>query len=62
MEPTISYAFRPMGGGTEVAREVTLQPPGLLRILQPLMRSMFAKRNNEYLGNLKKVLEVPDRP
>jgi hypothetical protein len=58
MEPTIRYSFRPANGATEVRREVELRPPGVMRLLQPLMRPTFAKRNVEFLANLKRVLEA----
>ncbi len=57
LEPTIQYTFRATDGSTEVRRAVRLQPPGLMRLLQPLMRPTIAKRNSEFLGNLKRVLE-----
>ncbi len=58
MEPTISYSFRSSNGGTDIGRDVALQPPGLLRLLQPLMRPTIAKRNREFLENLRRVLEA----
>lgn len=57
MEPTIRYTFRTADGGTEVDREEALQPPGLMRLLQPFLRPVFARRNRQFLGNLKQLLE-----
>jgi uncharacterized protein YndB with AHSA1/START domain len=57
MEPTIRYTFRSVSDGTEFGREVVMQLPGLMRLLQPLMRPSFAKRNRQFLANLKALRE-----
>jgi polyketide cyclase/dehydrase/lipid transport protein len=57
MEPTLRYTFRTAEGGTEVGREEALEPPGLMRLLQPFLRPVFARRNRQFLANLKQVLE-----
>jgi hypothetical protein len=57
MEPTLRYTFRTADGGTEVGREEALEPPGLMRLLQPFLRPIFARRNRQFLKNLKQVLE-----
>lgn len=58
MEPIIRYSFTTWDGGSQVRREVTLQPTGVMRLLQPLMRPTLVKRNRQFLVNLKRVLEA----
>jgi uncharacterized protein YndB with AHSA1/START domain len=61
MKPTITYRFASgTGGGTTVTRSVELQPPGLVRLMQPLIGGMFRKRNAQFLANLKRVLEAEE--
>jgi uncharacterized protein YndB with AHSA1/START domain len=57
MEPTIRFSFAASGNGTEVRREIDMQLSGLLRLLQPLMGRMMAKRNAEILDALKRRIE-----
>lgn len=58
LRPRISLSFDAQDAGTTVTRHVTLQPPGLMRLMQPVMGPMFRKRNVTFLGNLKRVLET----
>jgi uncharacterized membrane protein len=59
IKPTITYRFAPGDGDrTTVIRSVEVQPPGLMRMIQPVMGSMFRKRNAQFLANLKRVLET----
>lgn len=57
MEPTIRYLFAASGSGTDLRREIDMQPSGFLRFLQPMMRPMIAKRNAEILEALKRRIE-----
>lgn len=57
MEPVIRYRFRRANGETEVEREVSMQPPGLMRLLAPVLRPMMRGRNQGFLANLKRVME-----
>jgi hypothetical protein len=58
MEPTIRFSFASAGHGTELRREVEMHPSGLLRLMEPLMRWMIAKRNAEILEALKRRIEA----
>ena len=57
LRPRISFSFAGGNGGTSVTRRIQLQPPGLMRLMQPIMGPMFRRRNVQFLGNLKRVLE-----
>jgi hypothetical protein len=60
MRPRITYLHEGIDGTTRFTRRVDLQPPGLMRLMQPIMRGMFRKRNAEFVANLKRVLEEPE--
>jgi carbon monoxide dehydrogenase subunit G len=55
--PTITLAFEPSGSGTRVTRTVDMVPPGLMRVMSPIMKSMMSKQNAGFLANLKRLLE-----
>jgi hypothetical protein len=57
MRPTITYSFEPMDGVTRFTRRVQFDVPGLMRLMQPLVRASGTKRNDEFLANLKRALE-----
>jgi carbon monoxide dehydrogenase subunit G len=57
MAPTITYAFEPEGTGTRFTRTVDVDPPGVMRVMAPLMKGMMRKQNAGFLSNLKRVLE-----
>ncbi|MDQ2934705.1 MAG: SRPBCC family protein [Chloroflexota bacterium] len=57
MAPTIRYSFRAVNAATDFGREVVMQPLGLMRLLQPVMRPTLAKRNRQFVENLKSLLE-----
>lgn len=57
MQPTVTYSFEPANGGTRFTRHVQIRVTGGMRMMQPLMRLMFAKRNAGFVGNLKRALE-----
>lgn len=57
MLPTLTYTFTPADGGTRFTRHVDIQPAGLFRLMQPMMRSMIRKQNPNFLMNLKHALE-----
>lgn len=58
MEPAIRFWFAPSGAGTELRREIEMQPTGLMRLLEPLIRRSVAKRNEAILDELKRVVET----
>lgn len=58
MAPTITLTVEPEGEGSRFTRRVEMQPPGLLRLLAPIMGGMFRKQNAGFVANLKRVLET----
>ncbi len=59
MTPTITHLFGSADGVTTVRRRIEFMLPGLMRLMQPLVRMMARKRNAVFLANLKRVLEQP---
>ena len=59
MLPRITYLFEPEKSGTRFTRKVEIQPAGLLRLMEPMIRTMVTRRNATFVGNLKRVLESP---
>ena len=59
MLPRITYLFEPEKTGTRFTRKVEIQPAGLLRLMEPMIRTMVTRRNATFVGNLKRVLESP---
>jgi carbon monoxide dehydrogenase subunit G len=57
MAPTITLTVKPEGAGARFTRRVDMQPPGLMRVMAPLMGGMFRKQNAGFVANLKRVLE-----
>jgi uncharacterized protein YndB with AHSA1/START domain len=58
MAPTITYTFEADGPGTKFTRTVDISPPGLMRLMAPLMKGMMQKQNAGFLANLKRALEA----
>jgi carbon monoxide dehydrogenase subunit G len=61
MEPTVTNICEPDPQGTRVTRRVEIGPPGLMRLMTPLMKRMIGKSNDGFLANLKRLLEASDR-
>jgi carbon monoxide dehydrogenase subunit G len=57
MAPTVTNVCEPDGTGTRVTRRVELEPPGLMRLMTPLIARMIGKSNERFLANLKRVME-----
>jgi uncharacterized protein YndB with AHSA1/START domain len=57
MSPTVTTICEPEGTGTRVTRRVEMVPPGVMRIMSPLMSRMIGKSNEGFLVNLKRLLE-----
>jgi uncharacterized protein YndB with AHSA1/START domain len=57
MEPTVTNICEPEAEGTRVTRRVELEPPGIVRMMTPLVKRKIAKSNDGYLANLKRLLE-----
>ena len=57
MAPTVTNICEPDSLGTRVTRRVELEPPGIMRLMSPLISSKIGKSNEGFLANLKQVLE-----
>jgi uncharacterized protein YndB with AHSA1/START domain len=57
LAPTVTNICEPEGQGTRVTRRVELEPPGLMRVMTPLIKRTIAKSNDGFLANLKRLLE-----
>lgn len=57
MEPTVTNICEPDGQGTRMTRRVEIEPPGIMRVMTPLMKRMIGKGNDGFLANLKQLLE-----
>lgn len=57
MAPTVTNICEPEAQGTRVTRRVELEPPGVMRLMTPLIKRMIAKGNDGFLANLKRLLE-----
>jgi carbon monoxide dehydrogenase subunit G len=57
MAPTVANICEPDGEGTRVTRRVELEPPGVMRVMTPLISRKIAKDNDRFLANLKGLLE-----
>ena len=58
MTPTVTNICEPDGSGTRVTRRVELAPPGMMRLMSPMIKRMIAKANDGFLANLKSLLET----
>jgi uncharacterized protein YndB with AHSA1/START domain len=57
MAPTVTNICEPDAEGTRVTRRVELEPPGVMKVLTPLIKRKIAKDNEGFLANLKRLLE-----
>ncbi len=57
MAPTVTNICEPDREGTLVTRRVELEPPGIMRLMSPMIASRIGKANEGFLANLKRVLE-----
>ena len=57
MAPTVTNICEPDGKGTRVTRRVELEPPGVMRLMSPLIAGKIGKDNEKFLANLERVLE-----
>jgi carbon monoxide dehydrogenase subunit G len=59
MAPIVTIICEPEGQGTRVTRRVEMDPPGIMRVMSPLIERKIAKDNEQFLANLKRLLEGP---
>ena len=58
LAPTVTNMVEPEGTGSRVTRRVDLEPPGMMRLMTPMIKMMIGKSNVGFLANLKRVLEA----
>lgn len=58
MDPTVTHICDPDGSGTRLTRRVEIEPPGMMRLMSPVIGRMIAKANDGFLANLKRLLEA----
>jgi uncharacterized protein YndB with AHSA1/START domain len=57
LAPTVTNICEPAGAATRVTRRVEIDPPGVMRLMTPMMKMMIGKSNDGFLANLKHLLE-----
>jgi uncharacterized protein YndB with AHSA1/START domain len=57
MAPRVTNICEADGQGTRVTRRVEIDPPGIMRLMSPLIASKIGKSNEGFLANLKRLLE-----
>jgi uncharacterized protein YndB with AHSA1/START domain len=57
MKPTTTFTVEPVNAGARISRKVEMETKGFMSVMAPLMKGMFRKRNVNFLGNLKRVME-----
>jgi hypothetical protein len=57
MSPTFTFTFEPVVDGTKFTRKGDIQLNGWMRLMEPVMKGMAAKRADGFLGNLKNLME-----
>ena len=57
MAPIVTNICEPDGQGTLLTRRVEIDPPGIMRLLSPLIAGKIGKDNEKSLANLKRALE-----
>ena len=57
MNPVVTNICEPDGNGTRVTRRVEIEPPGMMRLMSPMIKRMIAKASDGFLANLKRLLE-----
>lgn len=53
-----TYTVTREGSGTRLRRSMDVTPPGVMRLLVPILSPLFRRRHVEYLDRLKKELEA----
>lgn len=57
MRPTTTFTVGPEDGRCRVTRRIDMAPPGVMRLMAPLVGGMARKRNTGFLADLKRVVE-----
>ena len=53
----VTNITEPEEQGTRVTRRVEMTPPGMMRLMTPMMKRVIGKSNAGFLANLKRLLE-----
>jgi uncharacterized protein YndB with AHSA1/START domain len=62
MAPRVTNICDADAQGTQVTRRVEIDPPGIMRLMSPLIASKIGKSNEGFLANLKRLLEGSQAP
>lgn len=57
MAPRVTNICERDGQGTRVTRRVEIDPPGIMRLMSPLIAGKIGRDNDKFLANLKRRLE-----
>jgi uncharacterized protein YndB with AHSA1/START domain len=58
LKPHVHHIFTYDGASTTFTRRIQMDPSGVLRLIQPIMRLMIRKRNVQHLATLKRLIET----
>jgi carbon monoxide dehydrogenase subunit G len=57
MDPVVTNIVEAEGSGSRMIRRVEIDPPGLMKVMSPMIKMMVGKANIGFLANLKRILE-----
>lgn len=57
MRAILGYRLEEVEGGTALTRQVDMGPPGVMRLLQPVLRLVISRGNARFVDNLRRTLE-----
>lgn len=55
--PHVFHMFEAQGDATKFTRKVQIEPPGLMRLMAPMITKRITKQNVRYLAKLKSLVE-----
>jgi carbon monoxide dehydrogenase subunit G len=58
MNASSEFAFEPSNGGTQVSGKLRMEPRGLMRVLEPLMRPRINRMLGKLPDNLRRGIEA----
>ncbi|MCA1840792.1 MAG: SRPBCC family protein [Actinomycetota bacterium] len=57
LQPHVWHLFEASGPGTRFTRVVEIEPPGIMKLMSPMMKAQIRKQNVAYLARLKSLVE-----
>ncbi len=57
LKPHVFHLFETQGHSTRFTRRVEIEPPGIMKLMQPMIKAQIRKRNVAYLAKLKSLIE-----